>query len=33
METELKALDNWQNEVRAAIAELIAQKKPEAEEQ
>jgi hypothetical protein len=33
MATELKEIDNWQKELRAAIAGLIAQKKPKAEEQ
>ena len=32
MATELKAIDNWQKELRAAIAGLIAQKKTDLEE-
>jgi hypothetical protein len=33
MATELKAISNWQKELRAAIAGLIAQKKASQEEQ
>ena len=33
MAAELKALENWQKELRAAIAGLIAQKKAGQEEQ
>jgi hypothetical protein len=33
MATELKEIDNWQKELRAAIAGLIAKKKADQEEQ